>query len=348
VRRWIPYTLLATLAAAVLAVAALSATSPANQVQSFQLRAVFCFAPRYSPKVSPTSFSAVRLPACSPASLLTPANLRVRPARGLPGYRVATVPWDARLAAYPSTPQSRASSARTVLLDASSSSVGPPGPRFLLGPVLLTGSSIASARVAEVGIFNGVAAWVLKVTLTHGGSRRWDAASKVAFHTYVAVVVNGQVAEAALVEPQQASWASFKGQLTVSSGWTAAEVRSLAAVLDPHAARDAQLAQARQDALGARVAHLGRKYLRIFQADFRDLQRSIASRASWAELDAVCVRMHVDTARFDRIQPPSNTGLAAAEWMTASSAWDEAASDCSAAVSRRSRRTLTQTRFELA
>jgi hypothetical protein len=340
VRKWIPYALVATVAVAGLVAAALSATSHASTAQTFELRAVYCFAPRYSPSALPRESSAVRLPACAPASLLTPTNLRVRPEPGLPlGFKVATVPRDALLAAYPSTPESRAISDRSVLLGSSSSITGPPGPRFLLGPVLLTANSVASAHAAGAGIFNGVAAWVLKLSLTHAGSRRWDAESKVIFHTYVATVVNGQVVEAALVEPEEASWASFDGQLTVNSGWRESEVRSLAAALDPDQARDAQVAQV---AWSKHVVDLGSHYLSTIDADDRVLRGSIVRRASWTDLAAACLGLHSDAARFDRIQTPSTPELAAEEWSDASYAWDDAATNCSTAVSGRRRSTLTQ------
>ena len=103
-----------------------------------------------------------------------------------------------------------------------------PDLRYVLGGALMSGTAIASAQAAT----NQVGQWVVNCNLTPAGSVKWDHWSQVYFHQYMAVDLDGFVQSAPLIQPTQASWTSFQGQIEISGNFTQATASALATVLE--------------------------------------------------------------------------------------------------------------------
>jgi preprotein translocase subunit SecD len=86
---------------------------------------------------------------------------------------------------------------------------------------------VASASAAES--VQGLQ--VVNVTLTAHGSHAWDRATQLYFHQFLAVVIDGVVVSAPLVQPTQAAWSSFNGQLQLSGYWSDAQAQAVASGL---------------------------------------------------------------------------------------------------------------------
>ena len=191
------------------------------------LRPVLCGAPADQPGTAlspPASSTPVTLPACAPQYQDTAANLGVSVATQQPAHQV---PPDPQFAAYPSTPASQDEPHQTVLLAPASGSAQQ-YPRFVLGPaqMVLTGVTGASALFIQ-----SVDGYDVHVTLDAAAAQAYDAVAQQNFHAYVAFDLDGAVLEAPLIEPASASFASFEGQLDLRASFTAAEAKTLAAII---------------------------------------------------------------------------------------------------------------------
>jgi hypothetical protein len=191
----------------------------------FQMRPVLCGAPPYSRGPAASRVPAAGQLRCDTGSQLTAAHNQIVPEPSSPdGYTSAVIPPDPRFSHDRSTPGDLDLSNRSVLL---------PGPsvglysRYVLGPAELTASSIAAASATQ----DQLGQWVVDLVLTSSGSRLWDRLSKQAFHEYVAIVVNGEVITAPLIQPTQAAWTSFSGMVEVSGSFGKATAQRLAAEL---------------------------------------------------------------------------------------------------------------------
>ena len=231
--------LVLTVAAAVIVVAVLvtagvvhrSAKEPVHVSgsgrHSFSIRPVLCHAAPYAPSsAAPTPgglpTSGV-LPACSPSSALTAANIGISPdADGVGGYssNLGSIVPDGALAAYPSTPGAQVTAGATVLLPGEP---GAGGGRFVLGPAGITGADVASATVVRQ---SGQVS--IDLHLTPAGATRWDDLARRQFHAIVGVVVDGRVVSAPVTQPTQSSFTSFDGSLQISGSLTAAQAGRLA------------------------------------------------------------------------------------------------------------------------
>ena len=179
-------------------------------------RPVLCYAPPLALGVGQT-VSTGPLPACSPPSQLTAANLEVNTRTGQASANPSP---DTQFSTYPSTPPNRTETGSTVLLPGDSASGGT---RFVLGPAALTQSSVASATaVQESG------QWMVTIGLTAQGSAQWDALAEQQFHAIIGVVVNGKVISAPITMPGQSSFTSFNGQVQISGSFTERQAQSLA------------------------------------------------------------------------------------------------------------------------
>jgi preprotein translocase subunit SecD len=151
---------------------------------------------------------------------LTASNLGVDTTTG---QATTSPPPDAQFSSYPSTPPSGGGPVDTVLLP------GGPGQgssRFVVGPPALTQQAVTSARAARVGDI-----WVVDLTLSPTGSAQWDRLAQQQFHAVVAVVEDGRVLSAPLIEPVQTAFSTFAGHLQVSGISTEGQARALAAGL---------------------------------------------------------------------------------------------------------------------
>jgi len=192
---------------------------------AFSIRPVLCFAPPYSGAsgAAPTN---VPLPTCSASTALTATNLQVEPASNIVTgytYRGDQISADPQFATYPSTTSSNNKQGQVVLLPGALAD-GPS--RYVLGPVGLNRSAIAHARVTE---FSGQ--WAVDLVLTRHGSAQWDSFAERTFHEISAVVINGHVVSAPIMQPTQDSFTSFGGQLQISGGFTQRQAQTIAAGL---------------------------------------------------------------------------------------------------------------------
>jgi len=142
----------------------------------------------------------------SPQYQLIATNLSVNTTTGTPQNTVNT---DPALAAYPdsSAAYDDAHPRSTVILSASANS-GEAGELYLLGPVGLDAQQVASVQVMSEPFAGG---WAVTLTLTRTGSSQWDALAQEQFHAYIAIIFDGQVISAPLVQPTQSVFSSFRG-----------------------------------------------------------------------------------------------------------------------------------------
>jgi preprotein translocase subunit SecD len=148
------------------------------------------------------------------------------------GYSLFPIPPDPTFSAYPSSSGTKALSGSTELMDGTAfanSTNGLIQHRYLVGPVVLSKSAIASATAAR----NPQGEWQVDLRLNHQGAEQWDRATRTHFHQYLAIVINSKVAQASLVEPAQASWSTFGGQVVIGTGWFQGYAEEIAADLNP-------------------------------------------------------------------------------------------------------------------
>jgi preprotein translocase subunit SecD len=152
---------------------------------------------------------------------LTAANLHVAPN----GYTGAISPsdTDSQFAAYSSTSPKYDKPSETVLLPGTSSSSHT---RYVLGPAGLTGSAIRSASAQRVA-----GQWVVNVDLNGNGAAQWDNLSRQQFHAFIGIDLDGKVVSAAIIQPTQASFSSFRGQMQIAGGLNRHQAEALAARL---------------------------------------------------------------------------------------------------------------------
>jgi hypothetical protein len=195
---------------------------------ALSLRPVYCYAPAYSGPAGRTASSSP-LPSCAPSSMLTPAHLEVAPRiDDVEGYTAnSDIQPDPQFATIPST------TASTMALpgDRNQEVLLPGGPgegtgRYVLGPVGLGRSAIASARATRVA-----GQWTIYLRLTDRGAATWDALAEKQFHAIVGVVVDGRVVSAPITEPTQSSFTSFQGVLQISGGFSRHQARAIASSL---------------------------------------------------------------------------------------------------------------------
>ncbi|MGO9028190.1 MAG: SecDF P1 head subdomain-containing protein [Acidimicrobiales bacterium] len=190
----------------------------------FSLRPVLCYAPPLAVEAGQATATGP-LPVCSPSSALTTANLNVAPDSGdMNGYTSnSNLRADSRFAAYPSTPAADDQGSDTVLLPGSGAAGGQ---RYVLGPATVTGSDVASAHASMQS-----GQWVIVVDLNGHGATKWDSLAQEQFHALVGVVVNGTVVSAPIVQPTQASFSSFDGQVEIAGAFTGPQAKAIAARL---------------------------------------------------------------------------------------------------------------------
>ncbi|MFZ0664200.1 MAG: hypothetical protein WAM97_00480 [Acidimicrobiales bacterium] len=185
------------------------------------LRPVLCGAPAYSlPDGTPPGAVPNRCPALNQ---LTAPNLAVNTSTG---STLNTPPPWATLAAVPTTPPSADIPTEPVLL-VPSANESISGPRLLLGAAEVTGSDIASAQVA----FDSPD-WVLDISFNHSGSGQWNALAQRQFHALIGFDLDGQLLEAPLTEPSQATFTSFGSKVQISGPWKENQAKVVAAELN--------------------------------------------------------------------------------------------------------------------
>lgn len=93
----------------------------------------------------------------------------------------------------------------------------------------MTSSAIKSAKAVK----EALGEWVVNFRLTTAGSKTWDAFAKRQFHAIIAVVANGEVYSAPLIQPTIARFTSFDGSGEISGAFTKTDAVDLAKWLVP-------------------------------------------------------------------------------------------------------------------
>lgn len=198
----------------------LSAQPVATSNANFSVRPVLCYAPPFAP-ISGAAARTGPLPSCAPSLALTARNLHVTP-NGYAGA-ISQTDTDSQFAAYSSTSPKHDIANSTVLLPGSSSSSPT---RYVLGPAGLTGSAIKSASAQRTA-----GQWMVKIDLNGHGAAQWDNLSRAQFHAFIGIDVDGKVISAAIIQPTQASFSSFGGQMQIVGGLNRHQAEALAARL---------------------------------------------------------------------------------------------------------------------
>ncbi|HZJ27853.1 MAG TPA: protein translocase subunit SecD [Acidimicrobiia bacterium] len=102
---------------------------------------------------------------------------------------------------------------------------GPPQ-RYQLGPTELTGKAVSGARAS---FQNGE--WVVNVDFTSEGSSEWDRLGQENFQKQVAIVLDGVVQSAPVIQGQNQTFESFEGSAQISGDFGESEAKDLALVL---------------------------------------------------------------------------------------------------------------------
>jgi preprotein translocase subunit SecD len=164
------------------------------------------------------------VPSCKAQYLDSQANLAVLPNPNTPaGFTSNNVAPDPQFSAIASTVPNADNAANEVLLPSLGSTA-----RYVLGPAVLTGTSIGKAYAS----LDQAGQWVVAYTLTKAGSPAWDAVTKTYFHQLLAIELDGVVQSAPLILPANSSWISYGGQGQISGSFTEASAKKLAIAME--------------------------------------------------------------------------------------------------------------------
>ncbi len=180
-------------------------------------RAVLCFAPL---QATPSFSKSAALPSCTGSYRLTAKNLGVNPDHSAQGFTVKSIAPDPRFRKFPDSTAAVYSLSSNLLLPRINA-VGTE--RFVLGPALVTSSSIKSAKAVK-----SLGQWVVTYQLTKAGTVAMNALLKSQFHAYIAIVANGQVFSAPIIQPSQSRFTSFASAGEVSGKFTKRQAELLA------------------------------------------------------------------------------------------------------------------------
>lgn len=100
--------------------------------------------------------------------------------------------------------------------------------KYKLGPTMLTGGALTNAVVK---FDNQTGGTVVDVTFSAAGSDAFDKAASQQFHKQLAIVLDGVVQSAPVIQPDNSSFKSFQGTAIISGKFTTQEARDLALVL---------------------------------------------------------------------------------------------------------------------
>jgi hypothetical protein len=193
---------------------------------TFQVRPALCEADVPGAQTSGATLPPLPTACSSERYSLQPPNLIVDTSAGT--ANIASIAPDPALTPYPSSSAAYDDTHpdNSVLVPLSEGGGSGEPSRYLLGPTVLTGSVVATARASFVD-----PQWVVNVTLTATGSTAWDDAARTYFHQVLAMDVDGVIVSAPLIQPSSPSFISFVGRLQVSGNFTRKSASQLAAVL---------------------------------------------------------------------------------------------------------------------
>ncbi len=204
-----------------------------GQTARMYFRPVLCFGyPQSVPKGSKAKVlppGVESIPACTPSSEMTAANLNINTTTG---QATNNVPPDPQYATYATTSVEKPGYVTgNVLLPSvpGSGACGQSGLRCVLGPSQMTGRSISSAQATQ----NQTGAWVVDYTLNGAaGSALWDKVAAANFHQLLGIELDGQVYSAPIIQPTQGTFTSFDGKGEISGSLTQADAQNLAQAMN--------------------------------------------------------------------------------------------------------------------
>jgi len=206
-------------------VPAFSASASSGPTSGFSFRAVLCYAPPLSAK---TAFpSAAAIPTCTSAYRLTEKKLDVDPGNSASCFTLKTVKPDPRFLRFRDTPIAKMFPRSEVVVPGIHGNKE--SQRFVLGRSQLTNSSIKSAKAEK----QSLGGWVVAYRLTPSGRATWNSFAKLQFHGLFAVVANGIVYSAPVIQPTLTKFKSFGDSGVVSGNFTRTEALDLAAWMQP-------------------------------------------------------------------------------------------------------------------
>lgn len=100
--------------------------------------------------------------------------------------------------------------------------------RYVLGPAGFPASLIRSAAAQEVS----PGQWIVAVVFTTRGATVWDDVAARQFHEQLAIVIDGAVASAPLIQPNQYTFTSFTGSMQLVGRWSQSQAIAIAAALN--------------------------------------------------------------------------------------------------------------------
>lgn len=170
------------------------------------IRSVTCYAGAQSGPVATSPLPST----CSSPKYAAPTATPMTESPG--GFTMPTAEPDPALSAYATTtPGQDASSPTTSALLPLLNSDNGTTQRYLVGPTLVTLSSmVASATVTHMPSAGG---WIVNVQLNAAEAKLWDQVAREYFHRVIAIDLNGLIVEAPLIQPTNPTFSSFDGQM---------------------------------------------------------------------------------------------------------------------------------------
>jgi preprotein translocase subunit SecD len=126
----------------------------------------------------------------------------------------------------PSTPAAEDKPAATVILPGRKTGDSAPE-RYQLGPTELTGKAVSGAKA----LFRQGAQWEVNVDFTDQGSGQWDELGQKNFKKQVAIVLDGVVQSAPVIQGDNQAFESFGGSASITGDFSESEAKDLALVL---------------------------------------------------------------------------------------------------------------------
>ena len=100
--------------------------------------------------------------------------------------------------------------------------------RLYLGKTALTGKAVDSAKAS----FSQGVGWGVDIDFTDGGSAKWDELGAASFHQPVAIVLDGLVQSAPVIQPDNTTFQSFGGRAQITGDFTQSEADDLATIIN--------------------------------------------------------------------------------------------------------------------
>jgi preprotein translocase subunit SecD len=100
--------------------------------------------------------------------------------------------------------------------------------RLYLDKTALTGRAVDSAKAS----FSQGVGWAVDIDFTDSGSSKWDALGAASFHKPVAIVLDGLVQSAPVIQPDNTTFQSFGGRAQITGDFTQGEADDLATIIN--------------------------------------------------------------------------------------------------------------------